>query len=112
MKIKLIIKNHLEDEIYYDHYSWKTRKIEKIRRIAPYDETKWNNNHVYEFDSLKEAKDFIDSCDIDFTNEYEKTFFGSFNWEVIRTDYSISSDEDNLLILDISSVEDCALPEC
>ena len=86
MKIKLIIKNHLEDEIYYDHYSWKTRKIEKIRRIAPYDETKWNNNHVYEFDSL--------------------------NWEVIRTDYSISSDEDNLLILDISSVEDCALPEC
>lgn len=106
MKIKLIIENHLEDSLYYNKYVPDLGERIQQRRIKPYDEDRWKNNSVYEFNTLKEMKDFIDSCDIDFTDEYADVKFNCWYWEEIDIDYYISDEEDNLMILYIGSHEE------
>ncbi len=100
--MKLVIENVLEDELYYDFYDPNTKEFVKKRRIESYDEKKWKDGSVYEFNTLKEMADFIDSCDIDFTEEYAKRF-GNWSWEEIDIEYYIDKSEDNLMILLISS---------
>ena len=102
MKIKLIINNQLEDELCSAQYDPNTKKSVEIRRIKPYDERKWKDQSVYEFNTLKEMKEFIDSCDIDFTDEYAARFC-CWDWEEIDIDYYIDPSEDNLIILRIGS---------
>lgn len=103
--MKLVIKNELEHGgLYHDFYDPNTGKFVKKRRIEPYDEEKWKDGSVYEFNTLKEMCDFIDSCDIDFTEDYEEyEHFNSWYWEEIDIDYYIDKSEDNLMILLISS---------
>lgn len=106
MKIKLIINNQLEDELYSAKYDPNTKKSVEIRRIKPYDESKWKDLSVYEFNTLKEMKEFIDSCDIDFTDEYVKEF-NDYSWDEIDIHYSIDPSEDNLMRLYIESHKMC-----
>lgn len=90
--------------LYYDLYDPNTEKFVKSRRIKPYDEKKWKDGSIYEFNTLKEIGDFIDSCDIDFTEEYEEyEDFSSWYWEEIDIEYHIDKSEDNLMVLLISS---------
>ena len=103
MKIKLIIKNYLENDLYYNEYDRDSKELVQKRRIKQYDEDKWKNDSVYEFDTLKEMKDFIDSCDIDFTDEYADLKFDRWSWEKIDIDYYIGDKEDNLMFLSIGS---------
>lgn len=102
MAIKLIIENELECDLYFDHYNPDTKETKKIRRVKHYDENKWNDGHTYEFNTLKEVINFIDTCDIDFTDEYGERFC-EWDWEEIDIDYYIDSKEDNLIIMLIAS---------
>lgn len=101
--MKLIIRNLLEDGLYSDVYDENTKELVKKRRIERYDEEKWKDGSVYEFNTLKEMGEFIESCDINFTKEYEDRKFGEWSWEEIDIDYYIDPSEDNLMILMISS---------
>ena len=108
MKIKLIVKNRLEDELYIDVYKipgdvGKEMNEYRIRRIKPYDEEKWKDGSIHEFNTLKEVADFYDSCDIDFTEEYADSYFDELHWEEIDIDYVISKEEDNLVELYIDT---------
>lgn len=100
--MKLVINNLLEDGLYYDFFDPNTREFVKRRRIERYDEEKWKDGTVYEFNTLKEMADFIESCDIDFTEDYEKRF-SDLGWEEIDIGYHIDTSEDNLMVLVISS---------
>lgn len=100
--MKLVINNLLEGELYYDFFDPNTMEFVKRRRIERYDEEKWKDGTVYEFNTLKEMADFIESCDIDFTDDYEKSF-SKWSWEEIDIEYRIDTSEDNLMILIISS---------
>ena len=102
MIIKLIINNNLEDEKYYEKYDFNLKKFVQIRRIEPYDEKKWKNGSVREFNTLKEMREFIDSCDIDFTEKYAENF-SNYDWEEIDINYYIDPSEDNLMKLYIGS---------
>lgn len=102
MKIKLVIENYLEECLYGKVYDHNLKNHVEIRRIEPYDEEKWKNGSVYEFNTLKEVHEFIDSCDIDFTEEYADRF-NSYDWEEIDIDYRIDPSEDNLMVLFIGS---------
>ena len=103
MKLKLVIENQLEEELYTQDYDPTINDyVRGIRRIEPYDEEKWKNGTVYEFDTLKEMFEFIDSCDIDFTKEYAESF-GQWSWEEIDIDYYICPTEYNLMLLRIGS---------
>ena len=106
MKIKLIINNRLEGDLYYDQFDFNLKKFVKICKIESYDEKKWNDGSVHEFNTLKEIKEFIDSCDIDFTDEYVKNF-DDYSWDEIDIHYSIDSSEDNLMRLYIESHKEC-----
>ena len=104
MEIKLIVTNKLEDELYKDVCKFPDgvgkEMIEyRIRRIKPYDEEKWKDGSIHEFNTLKEVADFYDSCDIDFTEEYADLYFDEWHWEEIDIDYVISKEEDNLIEL-------------
>ncbi len=102
--IKLKIKNIFEEigTLYNDVYSTETKNFVMIRRIEEYDETKWKNNAIYEFNTLKELKHFIDTCEIDFTEEYAERF-DEWSWEEIDRDLYIDDSEDNLMIFVISA---------
>ena len=106
MKIKLIINNRLEDDLYYDQFDPNLKKFVQNRKIKSYDEKKWKDGSVYEFNSLKEIQEFIDSCDINFTDEYAKNF-NDYNWEEIDINYFIDPSEDNLMRLFIESHKEC-----
>ena len=106
MKIKLIINNRLEGDLYFDQFDFNLKKFVQIRKIESYDEKKWKDGSVYEFNTLKEIKEFIDSCDIDFTDEYVKEF-NDYSWDEIDIHYSIDPSEDNLMRLYIESHKMC-----
>ena len=108
MEIKLIVKNKLEDALYQDVSDFpadvgKDTSEYRIRRIKPYDEEKWKDGSIYEFNTLKEVADFYDSCNIDFTEEYADSYFDDWHWEEVDIDYVISKEEDNLIELYIST---------
>lgn len=90
--IKLRIENYLEDRENYDYNG--------VEKFNDWDREKWRNGKIYEFNTLKEIKDFCDSCDIDFTEEYAKNF-GSWEWEEINTEYDIDPNDDNMMIFAI-----------
>lgn len=100
--MKLVINNLLEGGLYYDFYDPNAKDVVKRRRIERYDEEKWKDGSVYEFNTLSEMADFIESCDIGFTEDYGKRF-SDWDWEEIDIDYYIDTSEDNLMILLISS---------
>ena len=103
MKLKLVIKNELENGLYYERYNPETNEFVSARRIEQYDENKWKNGSIYEFNTLKEMCEFIDTCDIDFTSEYANYEFSEWSWEEIDIDYYIDPSKDNLMIMIISS---------
>lgn len=104
MAIKLIIKNDLEDGLYVNVRELPGKMVvNRMRRIKPYDEEKWKDGSVYEFNTLKEVREFIDSCDIDFTDEYAERSFSQWSWEEIDIDYEIGKEEDNLIYLYIGT---------
>ena len=106
MKIKLIINNRLESDLYYDRFDPISKKFVQTRKIKSYDEKKWKDGSVYEFNTLKEIREFVDSCDIDFTDEYMENF-GGYTWEEIDRNYFIDPSEDNLMRLFIESHTEC-----
>lgn len=104
MKIKLEIRNYLEDCMFEEIMN-PDETTSKRRVLEPYDEEKWKNGRIYEFNTLKEVREFTDSCDIDFTDEYSASFC-QWSWEEIDLETYISKDEDNLLIFEINSHEE------
>lgn len=106
--MKLIIKNSLEgSDLYYKFFDTSTGEFVKKRKINQYDEKKWKNGSVYEFNTLKEMGDFINSCDIEYTEEYVDYEFSDCMYEYIDIDYYIDKSEDNLMVLSISSQLEC-----
>lgn len=73
--------------------------------IKPYNREKWKDGKLYEFKTLRDVINFIDSCDIDFTEECKATFC-KWDWKEIDLDYRIDSSEENLIILEISMHEE------
>lgn len=70
--------------------------------IKPYDMEKWKDGKLYEFKTLKEVKNFIDSCDIQFTDECVNSF-SEWGWQELDMDYYIDDSEENLIIFSIST---------
>ena len=75
-----------------------------IYYLRPYDEEKYRDGRVVEFNSLKELKFFYEEArnDIRYTDEHEASF-NEWSWQVIDLDLSIDESEDNLMILGISA---------
>ncbi len=97
-KIKLVVVNWLEKDLYYE-----PNPAERSRRIKPYDEEKFKNRSVYYFNSLKDVGDFVKSCNIEFTEEYRKRNFTAWEWEEIYVRYLIDQTEDNTLVFEIGT---------
>lgn len=106
--IKLFINNDLEGKEYSELHKFSNgigSKMEKVyvRKFEPYDEDKWKDGKIYNFETLKEVINFIDTCDIDFTDEYACMEFSTWNWEEIDIDYFINPKEDNRIDLYIGT---------
>lgn len=101
--IKLRIDNYLENR-NWDHNKGINSDFQRysLEEIIDIDLEKIKNGRIYEFNNLKEVKEFIDSCEIDFTEEYEK-HFDEWEWEEIDLTLDISDEEDNLLIYEIEA---------
>lgn len=103
--IKLIIRNDL--------YNYETKHVledgkwieKEIRVVRSYDEEKWKDGRIYEFNTLKEVQEFINTCDIWFTDEKIDTF-NCWTWEEIDKEIWIETCEDNLIVFCISSHEE------
>lgn len=106
--IKLKIKNWFEEcnSVNIQEFSLETKEFVTIRRIEKYDKEKWKNEAIYEFNTLKELQNFIDTCDICFTEKYAERF-GLWDWEEIDLNLYIDNSEDNLMVFDISSHQEC-----
>lgn len=99
--IKLIINNNLENHYwYYNDYIENDRDY-LLEEVIYCDFEKIKDGRIYEFNNLKEVKEFIDSCEINFTEDYRKNFYEWEYWEKIDVILDISNDEDNLLIYTI-----------
>lgn len=107
--VKLRIVNHFQD--------YTKEQLEKLKEdvyghgsacnpyyLKPYNEEKYKHGRVYEFNTLKEIKKFVDSADdeIDYTSEHSETF-GQWDWQEIDIDLDIDDSEDNLMVLTISA---------
>lgn len=73
--------------------------------VKPYDTEKWKDGRIYEFDTLREVVEFINSCDIEFTEEAEADFT-NWTWSELDLDHYIDPSEDNLIIFSISMHEE------
>lgn len=81
--------------IYMDH------DFESVDEIKPYDQEKWRDGKEYEFNTLKELKEFTDTCEIDFKDEV-KVRFGNWYWMEIDKNLLIDISEDNKMRFIIS----------
>ena len=72
-----------------------------ICEVKPYDMSKWKDGKIYEFNTLREANEFIESCDLEFTDKSEESYTRYDWYELIIKPY-VDPSEDNLIILYIS----------
>lgn len=72
--------------------------------LKPYDEEKYKDGKVYEFDTLKDLNAFYKQAidDIDYKQDYAETF-STWSWQEVDHELEISDEEDNLMILSISA---------
>ena len=105
--IKLKIENYLENHrfLYNKGINFDFKKY-SLEEIIDGDLEKIKDGRIYEFNNLKEVKEFIDSCEIDFTEEYQK-HWDEWEWEELDLTLDISNEEDNLLIYEINAHWDC-----
>lgn len=96
--IDLVINNTLINDLMYHNRG-------HIKTFKPYDKEKWADGKRYKFDTLKEVKEFIDTCDIDFSEEYKKRF-SQWGWWEIDRDLDILTSEDNLIQFHIGAHEE------
>lgn len=106
--ITLKIKNWFQKDPEYEESNdgrfWQINECESSA-IEPYDEEKWKDGKTYEFDTLREVKDFCDSCDIQFKDEVAK-HFNAWNWCVLSERIYIDGSEDNLIVFEIFMYEE------
>jgi hypothetical protein len=88
--IKLKIRNMFNDE----HLNPEL--------IKPYDKSKWADGLEFEFSTLFDIACFINTCDIDFTDEAKSTF-NDYSWEVLDKTHFIADDEENTIIFEIGA---------
>lgn len=69
--------------------------------VKPYDMEKWKNGKIYEFNTLREVNEFIDSCNLEFTEESIESYT-CCDWYNIKIYYRIDQYEDNLINLFIT----------
>ena len=90
----------LKEEATYGGYYYPANPY----YLKPYDEDKFRNERVYEFNTLKEIENFRleASNSISWTEEVCKRFS---NWERLKFDIELRIDnsEDNLMIIHISA---------
>lgn len=72
--------------------------------LKSYDEEKYKDGKVYEFDTLKDLNAFYKQAidDIDYKQDYAETF-STWSWQEVDHELEISDEEDNLMILSISA---------
>lgn len=107
--IKLKIKNWFQkDADYKEDYDvpgivggCRVTNDSSPEQVKPYDMDKWKDGRIYEFETLKDVKEFIDSCDIEFTDEVEEGFC-DWSWMGMVFGNYIDPSEDNLMIFEIS----------
>ena len=106
--IKLKIVNWFQkDECYkeqLDDRFWRVNESDSDY-VKPYNEEKWKDGRIYEFETLREVLNFTESCDIDFTDEV-KNAMCRWTWYELDFEYSIDASEENLMIFDISMHEE------
>lgn len=72
--------------------------------LKPYDEEKYKDGRMYEFNTLKDLNTFYKQAqeDIDWTADHARTF-GQWDWQELDFDLDIDDSEDNLMVLSISA---------
>lgn len=72
--------------------------------LKPYDEEKYKDGRMYEFNTLKDLNTFYKQAmeDIDWTEDHARTF-GAWSWQELDLDLDIDDSEDNLMVLFISA---------
>lgn len=97
--IKLKIKNWLQKEDDYKEIVGQLPNGRNIYKMLyrcctekPYDEEKWKDGKKYEFKTLKDAKLFTNSCDIELEDDRH---------EALSFTLDIDPSEDNLLVFEI-----------
>ena len=87
------------ENIYMNH------NFEGADMIKAYDQEKWRDGKEYEFNTLKELKEFTDTCEIDFKEEVEERFC-NWDWMEIDKNLLIDVSEDNKMRFIISCHEE------
>nr|DAL27850.1 MAG TPA_asm: hypothetical protein [Caudoviricetes sp.] len=98
--VKLEIQNCINGDIKHLEKTDKTIYW-LICELKGYDEEKWKHGKTYEFETLKELQVFVDSCDIDFTDESKDSFSGFYWYEIVKRLYIDTIFEDNTMILSL-----------
>ena len=72
--------------------------------LKPYDEEKYKDGRMYEFNTLKDLNAFYKQAkeDIDWREDHACTF-GQWSWQELDFDLYIDDSEDNLMVLSISA---------
>ena len=72
--------------------------------LKPYDEEKYKDGRMYEFNTLKDLNTFYEQAqkDIDWKEDHARTF-GEWSWQELDFDLYIDDSEDNLMVLSISA---------
>lgn len=72
--------------------------------LKPYDEEKYKDGKVYDFNTLRDLNAFYEQAidDIDYKDDYIESF-SEWSWQEVDHELKISDEEDNLMILSISA---------
>lgn len=108
--IKLRIENEFmqEEKEYIEAgkpENWYHRDLPFLG-LEDYDKEKWKDGKEYEFNSLKELQEFVDTLNLKWTEDFMRYNNGTWDWYEIDDILYICKDEDNLMILDIGYHEE------
>lgn len=112
--IKLLIKNRFQKMTEEDLKCFKEEAehtqvgcVYNPFYLKEYDKEKWRNGRIYEFNTLKEIKEFYNEAEeeIDYTKEHSDTF-SEWTWQVIDITLDIDTSEDNFMVLRIDAYDE------
>lgn len=113
--IKLLIQNKFQEDLTEECLNFLKEEAENTHHGKPwnpfylkdYDKDKWKHGRIYEFNNLKELKEFTDAAsdEIEYTDEHYDSF-NDWSWQGIDFDLDIDTSEDNLMVLYIDAVDE------